>query len=76
MDLEIRRTISQSNIIILPKNTKILRGYAIHNLPSKKEINKKKKASLNTALPPTRRQKPTHKSPTAAGMRQCKRSTT
>jgi hypothetical protein len=35
---------------------------------------KKEKTSSNTALPPTRRQKPTHKSPTAAGMRQCKRS--
>jgi hypothetical protein len=38
------------------------------------EKKKKKKTSSNTALPPTRRPKPTHKSPTAAGMRQCHRS--
>jgi hypothetical protein len=35
--------------------------------------NKKKMAAENTALTPTRRQKPTHKSPTAAGMRECNR---
>jgi hypothetical protein len=35
---------------------------------------RKKGMTLNTAQPPTRRQKPTHKSPTAAGMRQCNRS--
>jgi hypothetical protein len=39
---------------------------------TKKKI--KKKPSWNTVLPPTHRQKPTHKSPTAAGMRQHKRS--
>jgi hypothetical protein len=40
-----------------------------------KKIKKiKKKTAENTALTPTRRQKPTHKSPTAAGMRECNRS--
>jgi hypothetical protein len=37
---------------------------------------KKKKPSWNTVLTPTRRQKPTHKSPTAAGMRKYNRSAT
>jgi hypothetical protein len=32
--------------------------------------------TLNTVLTPTHRQKPTHKSPTAAGMRKYNRSTT
>ena len=36
--------------------------------------NKKETAAENTALTPTRRQKPTHKSPTAAGMREHNRS--
>jgi hypothetical protein len=35
---------------------------------------KKENTSQNTVLTPTRRQKPTHKSPTAAGMRKYKRS--
>jgi hypothetical protein len=34
----------------------------------------KKNTSQNTVLTPTRRQKPTHKSPTAAGMRKYNRS--
>ncbi len=40
-----------------------------------KKIKKiKKTASRNTVFTPTRRQKPTHKSPTAAGMREHNRS--
>ena len=35
---------------------------------------KKERASENTVFTPTRRQKPTHKSPTAAGMREHNRS--
>jgi hypothetical protein len=41
---------------------------------SEKNKKNKKKTAENTVLPPTRRQKPTHESPTAAGIRQCKRS--
>jgi hypothetical protein len=51
----------------------------MHNYVLTKKRKKKKKkenTSQNTALPPTRRQKPTHKIPTAAGMRQCNRSAT
>jgi hypothetical protein len=36
---------------------------------------KKEKKAWNTVLTPTRRQKPAHKSPTAAGMRKYNRST-
>ena len=44
-------------------------------LQTKLDIKKEKKGKAwNTALTPTRRQKPTHKSPTAAGMRECNRS--
>jgi hypothetical protein len=57
------------------RESKVL-GILIKNTEGYKEIvdnqmNIKKETSENTALPPTRRQKPTHKSPTAAGMRQC-----
>jgi hypothetical protein len=38
----------------------------IHNYVLKKKI-KKKKPSWNTALPPTRRQKPTHEKPSGGG---------
>jgi hypothetical protein len=38
-----------------------------------KKKKKKKRYSWNTVLTPTRRQKPAHKSPTAAGMRKYKR---
>jgi hypothetical protein len=37
------------------------------------EKKKKKRYALNTGLTSTRRQKPTHKSPTAAGMRKYNR---
>jgi hypothetical protein len=39
-----------------------------------KKKRKKEKTAENTALTPTHRQKPTHKTPTAAGMRKCNRS--
>jgi hypothetical protein len=39
-----------------------------------KKKKEKKIPSENTVLTPTRRQKPTHKSPTAAGMRKYNRS--
>jgi hypothetical protein len=39
-----------------------------------KKKKKKEMTAENTVLTPTRRQKPTHKSPTAAGMRKYKRS--
>jgi hypothetical protein len=47
----------------------------MHNyVLKKKEKKRKKNTSANTVLTPTRRQKPTHKSPTAAGMREHNRS--
>jgi hypothetical protein len=38
------------------------------------KIKNKKNTSWNTVFTPTRRKKPTHKSPTAAGMREHNRS--
>jgi hypothetical protein len=46
----------------------------MHNYVLKKKNKKKETTSQNTALTPTRRKKPAHKSPTAAGMRKCNRS--
>jgi hypothetical protein len=46
----------------------------MHNYVLKKKKEKKKRRPQNTVLAPTRRQKPTHKSPTAAGMREYNRS--
>jgi hypothetical protein len=47
----------------------------MHNYVLKKKKKKRKKnTSSNTVLTPTRRQKPTHKSQTAAGMRKYNRS--
>jgi hypothetical protein len=46
----------------------------MHNYVLKKKIKKNKGMTLNTVLTPTHRQKPAHKSPTAAGMRKYNRS--
>jgi hypothetical protein len=52
------------------KLAKILRGVTKSNLNKNAVLtkkNKKNKTSQNTALPPTRRQKPTHKKPNGGG---------
>jgi hypothetical protein len=46
----------------------------MHNYVLTEKKEKKETSSWNTVLTPTRRQKPAHKSPTAAGMRKYNRS--
>jgi hypothetical protein len=54
------------------KKTKLDVDKKMHNYMLTEK--RKKKKSQNTVLTPTHRQKPTHESPTAAGMRKYNRS--